>query len=505
MSPYSSDITEASISLWRSAKAFWRRVPRLLRRIAMAAVAIAVPWLLATFIAHRAVDAEIEAITSEGSAVTLAELAPSLSPGILNAAPIYKEALESLADVDAGEYEHLNADLDYARASLPSYQAAFDQMRRASEIRTCVFPTDWRQPVYELVFPHYAQLRQAVRLLVLDSGVLAADGKADRALVDLAAAYRTSAHIMSDPILISPLVGYAVIGTAHDGLEEALSVADPSPAACRAAYDALALIDVETPFHRGLQGERAAAIAVFEDVRSHRVPLSNLTGGGADWLRIQQLVGALYPTLGAPLLTMDEATSLRLFARMIEAHKLPWPDSQNALDGIHDDADSLPAYRSLVTRMVLPVFGRADLTRRNAAATLAVDRAALAVAAFKTQVGHYPDALAQVESLGWNLPEDPFTGGPLVYRRTGRGFALWSVGPNMRDDGGAEYDDKTMDFTSGAYDIAFLCGPGRVAAARAARKAAWDADHAEQLDQGRSSDQRSGHHGRGFRRSFFGR
>lgn len=38
------------------------------------------------------------------------------------------------------------------------------------------------------------------------------------------------------------------------------------------------------------------------------------------------------------------------------------------------------------------------------------------------------------------LPIDPFSGQRFIYRRTGEGFALYSVGENQRDDGGVHYE-----------------------------------------------------------------
>jgi len=34
------------------------------------------------------------------------------------------------------------------------------------------------------------------------------------------------------------------------------------------------------------------------------------------------------------------------------------------------------------------------------------------------------------------VPIDPFTGKPLVYRREGEGFIVYSLGTNQKDDGG---------------------------------------------------------------------
>ena len=49
----------------------------------------------------------------------------------------------------------------------------------------------------------------------------------------------------------------------------------------------------------------------------------------------------------------------------------------------------------------------------------------------------YPDSLEAVaDGLGGEIPTDPFTGEPILYRPREGGFALYSVGPNWVDDGG---------------------------------------------------------------------
>jgi uncharacterized protein YfaT (DUF1175 family) len=35
-----------------------------------------------------------------------------------------------------------------------------------------------------------------------------------------------------------------------------------------------------------------------------------------------------------------------------------------------------------------------------------------------------------------DVPVDPFTGKQLVYRREGEGFVVYSLGSNLKDDGG---------------------------------------------------------------------
>lgn len=64
-------------------------------------------------------------------------------------------------------------------------------------------------------------------------------------------------------------------------------------------------------------------------------------------------------------------------------------------------------------------------------------RTGLACRVYKSRTGEYPEDLKTlVPGLLTAVPVDPFTGKPLVYRREGKGFIVYSVGSNLKDDGG---------------------------------------------------------------------
>ena len=64
--------------------------------------------------------------------------------------------------------------------------------------------------------------------------------------------------------------------------------------------------------------------------------------------------------------------------------------------------------------------------------------ATLAILRYKQDVDSYPENLEQLVATGYlkELPMDPYSDEPLVYRRTDDGFTLYSAGPNFIDDGG---------------------------------------------------------------------
>ena len=70
---------------------------------------------------------------------------------------------------------------------------------------------------------------------------------------------------------------------------------------------------------------------------------------------------------------------------------------------------------------------------------LRLTKVSLALAAYRAQTGVYPRALeVLVPAYLPAVPADLFTEKPLVYKPAGGGYLLYSLGPNMTDDGGKE-------------------------------------------------------------------
>jgi hypothetical protein len=67
---------------------------------------------------------------------------------------------------------------------------------------------------------------------------------------------------------------------------------------------------------------------------------------------------------------------------------------------------------------------------------------AFALHAFKKDAGKYPPQLADlVPKYLSSIPDDLFSGKPLIYKPTDGGYLLYSVGPHGEDDGGRSYGD----------------------------------------------------------------
>ena len=454
-----------------------------------------VAWSVVTRATQQSVATELAAIKARGEPLTIAELAPRVPAGATNAADSYDLAFGSLPPDVEGQLDRLMGDPAFARGFCADYAAVFELLREAGGADVCAIARDWNASFYTLTFPEYAKMRTAARMLVVRSNLLAGEGKGDAALDDIRTAFTLGVHVQSDPTMISSLVGVAIFGMGFAALEGCLAKSDPSPAACRKLFDQLGSADMRTPFQRAVLGERAWGIQLFDDVRGGRVSIADLVAAGTDAqpTPASRTLFAVHRSIGIPWLNLDELGYLERMDGTIKAVALPWPKSHQELESL-DRAE----IGGLITALLLPGLERANYSVNQAAARIAVARTAVAIKAYRAERGRYPRSLDEGKAAGWPVPDDPLNGKPLHYRHTSNTFTVWSVGPNMKDDNATEWDSKTMDTYTGAYDITLICDLSRAKRKDAEHLNAWKSAQ-EAAEQDRIEAERRSRSPRSFR------
>jgi hypothetical protein len=407
--------------------------------------------LIAVVVTGRQLQGDIERLTKAGIIVPAKELIPAVPAGAENAADVYEQAWGALRlsrEDDAALFEqwvkHDANWLALARrvvAANPEYYRLVD---RASRMPHCVFPVEW-EPMVSASFPHFSQMRQAARMLALRANTQAADGRAGEALGSVEAVFRVAEQAKTDPVIIADLVSYAIQGIGLRALSETLPTGAPSPAACRSLYDQLGKTDNVASSRRTVRGEVVLmGMDTFNLVRSGRISLTWLMRGDEGQASLggrPRLRGRLRAWLLRPVLNADERVYLSYMEREVRSFELPYPESRQAMDDLNTSLETRTPIYALLTRLVMPIFGRAVWSRDRATAAVGAAQIALALKAYRSEHDSYPPSLAELGAAGWKLPLDPFGGKPYRYRREGSGFVVWSLGPDMDDDNAArDYD-----------------------------------------------------------------
>ncbi len=110
---------------------------------------------------------------------------------------------------------------------------------------------------------------------------------------------------------------------------------------------------------------------------------------------------------------------------------------------------NLPIRKYLIIHLFQPEWiVQASEIRFKFKATYEAVETILAALLWQRANGNFPQRLEQLTESGYltALPADPYSNTTLIYRRTDKGFILYSVGPNFTDESGKTVPDDTDDF-----------------------------------------------------------
>ncbi|MGD9496904.1 MAG: hypothetical protein AB7Y46_11430 [Armatimonadota bacterium] len=443
-----------------------------LRRLGMALlivfVALAIPWTYFNITLGLKLERELQAIRDRGEPLTLEQAAPAMPPDSENAALIYNKIfrLEDWAftgaiqnpepDPTPSLLSEVPAEFTQARdrpeqvsdpdAILrramqdPTLQHVFGLLEEASERPKCVFDIPW-QDGPETLFPHMAMFRECARWLAARVRLLAEDGDVAEAARWLRVGLRVSDHIRQDPTIIGLLVSYAVDAVMLVAAQESLSRLDIQRQDAEGLVAASGTSAIPPAFVQTVIFERAWNYDVFDWLArgENREASADLFGENF-WSHV--LLRLYVSPIGLPLRRYDRLTYLRIMQEEIEVlaqpyRSIPRPLRERGLQF----ADKYPL--ALLATRIEPDMIRLAAKRDYAIARVDQLHTALALNLYRQAHGGYPETLAPLtEVVDWPIRDDIFSGEPFRYRREGAGYVLWSLGPDLDDDGGHDYREE---------------------------------------------------------------
>ncbi len=424
-------------------------------------VVLAVPWTYFDITLGMKLERELGAIRERGEPLTLAEAVPGMPPRDENAADVYEEAFrvfqkweptpegavpgtrlsdlapemqQAVDDFISGESVDLPAE---ARRWLFSdeIEQRLEAIKRASRMERCVFPVNWEDG-FAALFPHLAQFREAQRLVTARMMIAGREGRTGEALEWCKVGLRMSEHVGQEPTLIGLLVRVSMLEALSAGARDILDDLRLSLAEVRSLHGIIAQEDLWRHLRDAMQAERASGLSLL----ARPADLSG-TGHGTS-SPYQEALWALYRSpAGAPWRKNDAVTLLTLHDLFEERMERPWREVRDDWPQ-RDDYVGFRGWAAPITMVVTPVFERITKKRDSAIARMDQFQIALALNLYRQKHGEYPPALEPLAgTMDWTIPDDIFSGEPFGYHREGNGYLLWSVGPDLGDDGGADSEE----------------------------------------------------------------
>lgn len=428
-------------------------------------------WLYFDVSYGRQLQRELDKVRAEHAPLSLTEAAPKAPPPDQNAATLYMPIFQVNLDPQNPKYpvgaKGLNrfdmpearkvGEWAWAEAMRPvlastDCRQALAALRQASLRPQCAFPVRWEDGSDAFGFPHLVQMRQATRLCSARAMVEARDGNMAGALDWLGVCYRMADQASQEPTLIAQLVGIAMLAITDKAARAVLDAGEVTPAIAARVRADLDRLQVGPRFAQAMRGERAMGLDVFRQMRTGDMSYAMISdpngGDAAPRAALMVLAGPL-----RPYWKLEELNYLRDMRQYIDRVKQP---SRVTTARQNPQLDANRGFARIMTSILLPVFGRAGGKRDQALAELDILRTGMALKLIKRDTGSYP---ATLDALRPSRARDIFTGRDFVYQRKAKGFKLYSIGVNLRDDHGVGYQRHTPPVAEGSEtdDVAWEC------------------------------------------------
>ncbi len=352
---------------------------------------------------------------------------------LLNAKPISREETE-VVESDALKADAAPADIAKAAAFFAQRKDVMDLIHRASERPECDFRRDWSQGP-ALLFPEFAKLRRAARLLSCEANVQLHGGDAVGAARTCAAVGRIGRHASADSFLIAHLVDYAVEAIGMARLEAILQRA-PTPEVAAAVTSALREYRPR-PLSEAMRGEAVMGMVSLGMVRKDPSSLSSFVGGEEDGK-----AGTGKPRLSNAMMDRNTEYLIWLYRAVYRTVDLPYPQARRTLEALGAELEARGKKGDpnvLLAAVLSPVYSQVV---ENLARTRARRSALLAAATALTWRARHGSLPRSLTACMKAVPLDPFDGKPLRYRVEGKGFVIYSIGPTGKYAGAPKEEGK---------------------------------------------------------------
>jgi len=396
----------------------------------------------------------------------------------LNAAPLYQKTIETLVDVNViNKLSLLDfRDANYEQKELIRQWLVKNETALALVVRASELPYHWQhyrtgdsnQGMLGVLLPDLNTFRIIGRALCWRAWLNAETGDFNSAFRDIETCFRFGRHNKGEKILVEQLVGMAIEGRALHTTRQLLDTYKTDSNTLADFQRRLQQLIDNDDFRPNLQSEKLFTFdALQRCLTENRLGLTHVYLKGLRQFAAtpaESTEGSwyLYDLLTGIINSSPEDRRFMLQVFSTQLGKAESIDKINAFYKFWDDiTPKTPAQlraekfdleaeelRTLRDNPILNVFGPALGRVHIIAWRNKIDAectpVTIALVRYKQDTGSYPESLDKLVDRGYikQVPIDPFSGGPLSYKKTEEGPLLYSWGENLTDDGGQVARDK---------------------------------------------------------------
>ena len=394
---------------------------------------------------------------------------------------VLREAIKRFADLpDEISAQLTDVECEYIGRWITQNEAAWREFAVGSTKSYCYRPyaynpNDKYKSTRSILLPHLSPLRDLARLGVWRSRLDRSQGRVQQSIEDCLAVARAAGHWQDKGTFVEQLVGLAISSLGHEEILHIANTQRLSAADLTRLQQQLSQIYPSGFPLMNMEGERLSFMDVVQ---------RSFTDGGPGG-------GHLIPGLWEGLIDLGfpgrDTNQRRFFMPLVTAVSMAHAGRDATVakaNEIYDRKDKITRMtpyerhasnlktteeimheswvnqRFFLILLLMPATERASELAYRSKMHHEATVATLAILRWRLEKNQYPSALGELVSAGFlaELPMDPYSDKPLVYKKTEDDFTLYSVGPNFKDDNGEvamEHGSPRRWGTSEAGDIVF--------------------------------------------------
>ncbi len=352
----------------------------------------------------------------------------------------FTEWVNCRANQDDGIIERLSPQLQQV---LHDWRGVLVLLHEAASKPSYYVDRDYHQPTMNIPLSDLQNIRYLAVLLALDGQDKAAKGDIRGAIQNINTRLALARHAASEPFAIALLVAAGIERSALSTLQGLLEHK-------KVSSGDLATLRIENrPSYRKLQERtlrmaEAIQLMTFYDIDAGRLskllPYISLDNGQEPRANHPLLDSAFAFVHRVFLLPGELDVSRQLSYKLQEAATKPYDAAKLLWKECQDKAKFhggiLLAIFSPTGEAVGTMLTLADARRQTA-------RLGVAIYLYAEKNGHLPEKLNDLTpDFILSLPADPFDDRLMKFKRTDQGIVIYSVGPDMVDDGGSPFDSN---------------------------------------------------------------
>jgi len=395
-------------------------------------------------------EEELQKLREAGIQTTMQEFAPPLIPDSENAALVYQKVFD-LMDKNKEDIQDKFRDLhsysDIARWTeeqkeemslfIEKNKEIYELLEKATSMSKCRFPINYEK-LPDLNLFHLSKLTTCACLLSVRATVEAKKENIEKSLNTCLANLKLAKSLSYEPLLISQIVRIRILEEKIilPSIENILNKGSVSLELYKKLLETIAEERECDITHLVLKGTACGIIECFDRFRKNPAEVVSFffPDNEQEKLRLEKVVEKYLP-----FSETDEIFCLRTLEEMLILSKQPYCEIRQRLATMERDIQYiLPEDKNLITKISLsyPYFHFYVLEARLDA-LLGAAEIGIANRIYRQEHGEFVDSLSQLTpDILPVLPLDPFTGKDYIYGKKNKGFIVYSVGHNMKDDGG---------------------------------------------------------------------